>query len=305
MTVRVGTERPIGHAADIQLVVADEDELAPCGRRNIDLRECGEPVRAGGDRAYRTHGDETSLSRCQPGERGQEAHDEEQHSASRGVKIIFQGSLTLLDACSSAIWQRCNPAYRVLREEAKSKHLPNGRDRLRPSSPRATPRLVEPGSPSRRGPAPRGGSGERQTERTCRRASGETSTRYRFNARDGGVEAGERQARRAPSSHSSPGRRGTGPLNAAAPREDGPVCVVKAFALVCRDELHLRPFRQVDGLVEQEPPAPHSSLERQRHTISLGLPRAGCNRTVLRAEASRPQDPSLKPAPMPLPRAMM
>ena len=58
--------------------------------------------------------------------------------------------------------------------------------------------------------------------RTCRRASGETSTRYRFNARDGGVEAGERQARRAPSSHSSPGRRGTGPPNAAAPREDGP-----------------------------------------------------------------------------------
>ena len=85
----------------------------------------------------------------------------------------------------------------------------------------------------------------------------------------------------------------------------GPVCVVKAFALVCRDELHLRPFRQVDGLVEQEPSAPHPSLERQRHTISLGLPRAGCNRTVLRAEASRPQDPSLKPAPMPLPRAMM
>ena len=71
----------------------------------------------------------------------------------------------MLDACSSAIWQRCNPAYRVLREEAKSKHLPNGRDRLRPSSPRATPRLVEPGSPSRRGPAPHGGSGERQTER--------------------------------------------------------------------------------------------------------------------------------------------
>src|SRR6266446_2917724 len=96
MTVRVGTERPIGHAADMQLVVADEDELAPCGRRNIDLREFGEAVRAGGNRAYRTHGDETSLSRCQPGERGQEAHDEEQHSASRGVKIIFQGSLTLL-----------------------------------------------------------------------------------------------------------------------------------------------------------------------------------------------------------------
>ena len=216
MTVRVGTEGPIGHATDIQLVIADGDELAPRGRCNIDLRECGKPVRAGGDRAYRTHGDETSLSRCRPGERGQEAHDEEQHSASRVVKIIFQGSLTLLDACSSAIWQRCNPAYRVLREEAKSKHLPNGRDRLRPSSPRATPRLVEPGSPSRRGPAPRGGVGG------ASRASGETSTRYRFNARDGGVEAGERQARRAPSSHSSPGRRGTGPPNAAAPREDEP-----------------------------------------------------------------------------------
>src|SRR5438552_2375477 len=272
MTVRVGTEGPIGHATDIQLVIADGDELAPRGRCNIDLRECGKPVRAGGDRAYRTHGDETSLSRCRPGERGQEAHDEEQHSASRVVKIIFQGSLTLLDACSSAIWQRCNPAYRVLREEAKSKHLPNGRDRLRPSSPRATPRLVEPGSPSRRGPAPRGGPGERQTERptsdvnfhrrmpetpdearygapaagdspsfaraapnsawkrsgtagrlavhhawiarTCRRASGETSTRYRFNARDGGVEAGERQARRAPSSPSSAGRCGTGPPHA-------------------------------------------------------------------------------------------
>jgi len=72
------------------------------------------------------------------------------------------------------------------------------------------------------GPRRAGGSGERQTERTCRRASGETSTRYRFNARDGGVEAGERQARRAPSSHSSACRRGTGPPNAAAPREDGP-----------------------------------------------------------------------------------
>jgi len=44
-----------------------------------------------------------------------------------------------------------------------------------------------------------------------------------------------------------------------------PVCVVKAFALVCRDELNFRPFRQVDGLVEQEPSAPHPSLERQRH----------------------------------------
>src|SRR5438552_13055657 len=50
--------------------------------------------------------------------------------------------------------------------------------------------------------------------RTCRRASGETSTRYRFNARDGGVEAGERQARRAPSSPSSAGRCGTGPPHA-------------------------------------------------------------------------------------------
>src|SRR5439155_14470983 len=85
----------------------------------------------------------------------------------------------------------------------------------------------------------------------------------------------------------------------------GPVCVVKAFALVCRDELHLRPFRQVDGLVEQEPPAPHSSLERQRHAISLDLPGPAAIAPVLRAEASRPQDPSLRPAPMPLPRAMM
>jgi hypothetical protein len=66
----------------------------------------------------------------------------------------------------------------------------------------------------------------------------------------------------------------------------GAVCVVKAVALICRDELNLRTFRQVDGLVEQEPSPAHPSLERQRHAVSLGMPRATCNRSVPGAEAS-------------------
>src|SRR5207249_7320980 len=50
VTIVVGTERPIGHAAGIQLVIAGEDELAPCGRRNVYVGECGDHVRAAATR---------------------------------------------------------------------------------------------------------------------------------------------------------------------------------------------------------------------------------------------------------------
>jgi hypothetical protein len=66
----------------------------------------------------------------------------------------------------------------------------------------------------------------------------------------------------------------------------GPVCIVEAVAFVCRHELDLRAIRKIDGLVEQEPSPPHPSLERQRHVVSLGAPRASGNRTLLGAEAS-------------------